>query len=158
MIWSADVSAWRKLPGDLSIEGMMDAIIGKTFPLPSYITAEDKKAMTDVLLGGGLTAPTCYYKVQLNGGRREDDRSRFFEIYSLETEQLILYLPRKPFRKNGIYPQPRALFSTREVPRTASASHPCKNRPSKMPVSKIIKSRSVNMMPVIGSSCRMRTS
>lgn len=38
--------------------------------------------MSKALLDGGLTAPTCYYKVQIRGLDLEDELSKFFFIRS----------------------------------------------------------------------------
>ncbi|KAI0060515.1 alpha/beta-hydrolase [Artomyces pyxidatus] len=44
-------------------------------PEPAYITEEDKKHYSKVLLGGGLAAPLCYYKVMTEGLEAEDVKS-----------------------------------------------------------------------------------
>ena len=53
---------------------------GLKFPLPSYLSEEDKQRMSDILLSGGLAGPNCYYKVQVHKFNR-DDESRMFSFY-----------------------------------------------------------------------------
>lgn len=69
---------------------MMDALVGKKLPLPSYLSEEDRNAMSEVLLKGGLTAPTSYYKTQLNGDRLADDRSKSFQILMIKLSHVVV--------------------------------------------------------------------
>ncbi|KAF8990696.1 alpha/beta-hydrolase [Hymenopellis radicata] len=45
----------------------------KTTPLPSYLTSEDKEYYRQTLLGGGMTAPFCWYKVLIAKCNAADD-------------------------------------------------------------------------------------
>ena len=46
-------------------------------PLPSYITEEERQRVTDLLLGGGMEGPLCWYKVITSGLSGEDDKGKF---------------------------------------------------------------------------------
>ena len=67
----------------MTLETAMEALVGKTLPLPPYLSEQDKKTMSEALLKGGLAAPTHWYKVQvIDNHRVEDDRSKLLS-YSL---------------------------------------------------------------------------
>ncbi|KAI0060509.1 alpha/beta-hydrolase [Artomyces pyxidatus] len=44
-------------------------------PLPAYVTEEDKEYHREVLLGGGLAAPFCYFKVMTQGLEAADNKN-----------------------------------------------------------------------------------
>lgn len=73
LIFPQDPALWRTHVAPL---GAVKASIlsEEKFPLPSYLSEDDKKHMLDALRQGGLAAPTCYYKVQVRGDRVEDDK------------------------------------------------------------------------------------
>ena len=53
-------------------------LAGETRPLPPYLSEEDKTEMSKALLSGGLTGPTCYYKVSVSGLTQEDELSKYY--------------------------------------------------------------------------------
>ena len=53
-------------------------LAGETRPLPPYLSEEDKTEMSKALLSGGLTGPTCYYKVSVSGLTQEDELSKLY--------------------------------------------------------------------------------
>ena len=76
LIFPHDPALWRTHVAPL--DSLKSSIASKEkFPLPSYLSEDDKKVMSEALRKGGLAAPTCYYKVQVRGDRVQDDESAY---------------------------------------------------------------------------------
>ncbi|KAK7676757.1 hypothetical protein QCA50_005212 [Cerrena zonata] len=90
ILWPQDAAIWKT---HLAPLGALKAAIeeGKKRPLPSYLSEEDKKAITKPLLDGGFAAPTCYYKVQVRGLSLEDELTIPKERYLPPTSSPIFF-------------------------------------------------------------------
>lgn len=80
LFWPQDPTLWKTHVAPVGAIKSSVAAGGK-YPLPSYLSEDDKKAMSNALLQGGFVAPTCYYKVQVRGHRVEDEKSEW--LYAL---------------------------------------------------------------------------
>ncbi|KAJ7722814.1 alpha/beta-hydrolase, partial [Mycena metata] len=59
--------------------------------LPSYMTPEHKRVLKDSLLSGGLSAPLCWFRVQMDEANAEDDAT--ISTTAKEVTQPLLYIP-----------------------------------------------------------------
>jgi len=73
LLWPHDPQTWRT---DFGPAGAAKAwlLADKQTPLPSYITEEDKRIQTELLLKDGLNAPLNWYKVWTSGLVVEEDK------------------------------------------------------------------------------------
>ncbi|KAF7342196.1 Esterase/Lipase [Mycena venus] len=73
LIWPEVPESWKK---SMSVDGGARAWIenNTTTALPSYMTVEDKGAFKTSLLGGGMSAPLCWYKAMVDQTNLEDDK------------------------------------------------------------------------------------
>ncbi|KAJ6506192.1 alpha/beta-hydrolase [Mycena vitilis] len=63
---------------------------GKTTELPAHMTPEDKKRLADSLLAGGLAAPLCWYRQQLE--KAVSDEAEKISSEAAEVKQPLLFI------------------------------------------------------------------
>ncbi|KAF7293081.1 Esterase/Lipase [Mycena indigotica] len=68
----------------------------RTTELPEYMTAEDKEYYTHALVGGGLSAPLCWYQVLVEQYNAEDDAKIPEEAYVLQKPVLFVAFNKDP--------------------------------------------------------------
>ncbi|KAJ7249071.1 Alpha/Beta hydrolase protein, partial [Mycena haematopus] len=78
---------------NMSVDGGARAWIeGNTItPLPSYVTPEDKETLRASLLSGGLSAPLCWYKHQIEPANIEEDAK--LPPAARDISQPLLFIP-----------------------------------------------------------------
>ncbi|KAJ3489885.1 hypothetical protein NLI96_g1816 [Meripilus lineatus] len=72
LIYPHDPELWKT---HIAPQGAMkeSLLAGFKAPLPKYLIEEDKEIASKALLGGGLSAPTCWFKAMLSGIEDEDN-------------------------------------------------------------------------------------
>ncbi|KAJ7048342.1 alpha/beta-hydrolase [Mycena amicta] len=68
----------------------------RTTELPSYITPEDKGYYRKVLVGGGLRAPLCWYRLLVTDANAEDDATIPQTAYTLNKPVLFVAFNKDP--------------------------------------------------------------
>jgi len=82
LVWPRDPMIWRT---DMCPVGAAKAWIlaDKQTPLPWYMTEEDKRIRTEILLKDGFTAPLNWYKFNVFGHAAEEEKSIPLDKYDI---------------------------------------------------------------------------